>query len=293
MPPTISPWILAARPKTLWASVAPVAMGSAIAHGDGGFHGPSAMAALLGALLVQIGTNYCNDYADFVKGTDTHERQGPLRATQAGLVTPAAMRRATVLAFGLATACLAYLVWRGGWPMLVVGALSIASGVLYTAGPRPLGYLGLGDLFTLIFFGPVAVAGTYYVQALTLPAKAVLAGLGPGLLSVAILTVNNLRDVDGDARSGKRTLAVRWGVTFARWEYTLCVVTAALLPWVLVRWYGAPPNTLAASLTGLAGVSAIKTIWTSREGPVLNHLLAYTALLLLLYAGLFSVGWVL
>lgn len=287
----MNPWLLAARPKTLWASVAPVAMGASIAWGDGVFHPLSALCALLGALLIQIGTNYCNDYADFAKGTDTKERLGPLRATQAGLVTPQAMLRATWLVFALAAVAALYLVWRGGWPIALVGALAMASGVLYTAGPRPLGYIGLGDVFTLVFFGPVAVAGTYYVQALALRPEPVVAGLGPGLLAVAILTVNNLRDIDGDARAGKRTLAVRFGRTFARAEYTGCVLVAAALPLVLHRAYGAPVNAAVASLVAVAAVPAIKLVWTATDGPVLNRLLAYTALLLLVYAALFSIGW--
>lgn len=286
----MSPWILAARPKTLWASVAPVAVGLAMAW-DRGLHPGAAAATLLVALLIQIGTNYCNDYADFAKGTDRADRKGPLRATQAGLVTPQAMKRATALVFALAAGVALYLVVRGGWIMAVIGAASITSGVLYTAGPRPLGYLGLGDVFTLVFFGPVAVAGTYYLQTLQWTAGAVVAGLGPGLLSVAILTVNNLRDIDGDAVSGKRTLAVRFGRTFARWEYTLCILGAAAIPPLLVRYHGAPVNVMAAGMVVLAAVSALKTVWTATEAVVLNSLLAYTALLLLLYAMLFAVGW--
>lgn len=288
---SLSPWILAARPKTLWASVAPVAVGTAMAWGHGLFHAGAASAALLVALLIQVGTNYCNDYADFAKGTDRADRKGPLRATQAGLVTPRAMRVATVLVFAAAALVALYLVARGGWAMAVIGVLSIASGVLYTAGPRPLGYLGLGDIFTLVFFGPVAVGGTYYVQALQWAPASLVAGLGPGLLSVAILTVNNLRDLDGDAISGKRTLAVRFGRTFARWEYTACILGASCVPLVLVRYYGAPPNVMAAAMIVLAAISALKAVWTATEAAVLNSLLAYTALLLLLYAMLFAVGW--
>lgn len=286
-------WILAARPKTLWASVAPVAMGTAMAWRDGHYDPVILALTLGGALLIQVGTNYCNDYADFAKGTDTGERQGPVRATQAGLVTPLAMKRATVLVFALAAVVASALVVRGGWPVVLIGALSIASGILYTAGPRPLGYLGLGDVFTLVFFGPVAVGGTYYLQALDLPERAVVAGLGPGLLSVAILTVNNLRDIEGDARAGKRTLAVRFGATFARWEYTTSVVAAGLVPIVLVGRYGAPVNSAVAAMVILAAVPAIRAIWGKASAETLNRLLAFTALLLLAYALMFSIGWAL
>ncbi|MCO5044468.1 MAG: 1,4-dihydroxy-2-naphthoate polyprenyltransferase [Kiritimatiellae bacterium] len=289
----LKPWILAARPKTLWASVAPVSIGTAIAYGDGGAHAPSAACALLSALLIQIGTNYCNDYADFARGTDNAERTGPVRATAAGWVTPRAMFRATVAMFALAALAALYLIYRGGWPLLVVGALSIASGVLYTEGPRPLAYVGLGDLFTLVFFGPVAVAGTYFVQALSWSWTPVVAGLGPGLLSVAILTANNLRDREGDARSGKRTLAVRFGDGFARWEYVGCVLGAALVPFALVRFFDAPRGACAAAIVLVGALPAFRTLARGTKGAALNHLLAYTGVLLLVYAIVFAVGWVL
>lgn len=290
---SIHPWIMAARPKTLWACVAPVAMGTAMAYRAGGFDPLAALCALASAFFIQIGTNYCNDYADFAKGTDDHTRVGPTRATAAGLVTPRAMVRATILAFGLAALAAIPLVLRAGWPMALVGVVSIASGVFYTVGPRPLAYVGLGDVFTLVFFGPVAVAGTYYVQTLAWSWTPVVAGLAPGLLSAAILTVNNLRDREGDARAGKRTLAVRFGATFARWEYTLCIAGSAVVTFVLARYFNAPPNSAASALVVFAAVPAMKTIWGEASGPVMNNLLAYTALLMLAYAVLFSVGWVL
>lgn len=292
MPTSTEIWISAARPKTLWAAVAPVMIATAMAWRDGVLHPVAAGCALLTAMLLQVATNFCNDYADFAKGTDTPERTGPRRATAAGLVTPQAMKRATIITFALAAACAAYLVWRGGWMLAVLMVLAIASGALYTAGPKPLGYLGLGDIFVFIFFGPVAVAGTYYVQALHFKEAAAVAGLAPGFLSVAILVVNNLRDREGDARTGKRTLAVRFGPTFARWEYTLCIIGAALVPLLLVRFYGAPINSAVAGLVALAAISGLRTIWTTESPTLLNSLLAYTALLLIVYAVLFSVGYV-
>lgn len=289
----LSVWILAARPKTLWASVAPVAMGTAMAYRDGGFHPVAAMCALVSALLIQIGTNYCNDVADFFKGADDASRKGPKRATASGLVTPRQMVVATVLVFALAAAAAGFLIWRAGWPLAVVGALSIASGVLYTAGPLPLAYLGLGDLFTLIFFGPVAVAGTYYVQTLSWSWMPVVAGLAPGLLSAAILTVNNLRDLEGDARAGKRTLAVRFGANFARWEYTLCIFGAIAVTFVVIRFMGGPINAAVSAMVGFAAIPAIRTVWSNASGEALNRVLAYTALLMLAHAMMFSIGWVL
>ena len=181
MPPsTMEIWILAARPKTLWAAIAPVIIGTAIAYDSGAAAWLPALAALFGAVAIQIGTNLANDYFDYTKGTDAGNRLGPLRVTQAGLVKPKTMKLATVVAFLLASVAGAYLVWRGGWPILIIGVLSILSGVFYTAGPYPLGYNGLGDIFVLIFFGPVAVGGTYYVQTLSIDWTVLVAGLAPG-----------------------------------------------------------------------------------------------------------------
>ncbi len=210
-------WVDAARPRTLGAAAAPVVIGTALAYADGEAHLPSALVALLCALLIQIGTNYGNDYFDGVKGTDTSDRLGPRRATSTGLVAPQTMLRATLIVFGLAALGGLYLISRGGWPILVIGVLSIASGIGYTAGRHALGYLGLGDLFVFIFFGPVAVAGTYYVQALDTSAAAIVAGFCSWLLSVVFLLVNIFRDVIGDLIAGKCKLEVRLGDLFARW----------------------------------------------------------------------------
>lgn len=286
-------WLLAARPKTLFASVAPVLIGAAMAAADGAFHTPAALCALLGAVLIQIGTNYANDYFDFVKGTDTEERLGPTRATQAGLVTPARMRLAAGITFGLAALIGTYLVYRGGWPIIVIGVLSILLGVLYTGGPYPLGYLGLGDLFVLVFFGPVAVGGTYYVQALVVTPEVIVAGLAPGLLATAILTVNNLRDVAGDRKAGKQTLAVRFGVGFARIEYIACVATACILiPVGLCAWTGGHYAALTACLVFGAAVPGIRSVLKD-EGPALNLTLAGTGRITFFYSILFSAGWLL
>jgi len=284
---------MAARPKTLWAAIAPVIIGTAMAYGDGGWHWPSALAALFSAVLIQIGTNFANDYSDFKKGTDTGERLGPVRVTQAGLVKPSAMKRTTAIVFSLAIIAGAYLVWRGGWPIVVIGVLSILFGILYTAGPYPLGYNGLGEIFVLIFFGPVAVGGTYYVQTLSIDATVLLAGLSPGLFSVAILTVNNLRDIDGDARAGKRTSAVRFGAGFARYEYLACVAVACVLPFFLFINSGDHVYSLAALLVVPAAIPTFKIVLAKSDGPALNEALAATGRLLLLFSVLFSCGWVL
>lgn len=286
-------WLHAARPKTLWAAFAPVMIGTAMAYSDGAFHAPAALAALLGALLIQVGTNFCNDYADFKKGADTAERQGPLRVTQAGLIAPRTMLAATAGVYALACIAGIYLVFRCGWPLLAVGALSIAAGIGYTAGPFPFGYRGWGDAFVLVFFGPVAVAGTYYVQALRVPLAPVLAGLAPGFLAVAILVVNNLRDVDEDTRTGKRTLAVRFGRSFARREYLLCLLAAALTPAALVALTRSHALSLLAMLVAPVALPAVRRVFGGTTGEVLNPMLAYTARLLLLYSAIFSIGWIL
>lgn len=289
---TFEIWRDATRPKTLMAGLTPVVIAVALAWDDGVFHAPSALCALLGGLLIQIGTNFANDYFDFVKGTDREDRQGPTRATATGLVAPRTMLIATILVFALAFLPGAYLVYRGGIPILLIGLVSILCGVLYTGGPYPLGYLGLGDLFVLVFFGPVAVGGAYYVQAQTLGTVPIVAGFAPGLFSVAILTVNNLRDADTDIVTGKKTLAVRLGKTFARWEYVVSLVTGALVvPLCLVLLTGQHIAALSGALVLIPAIPAIRTVFTS-DGPVLNAILARTGQLLLLFTLLFCVGWV-
>lgn len=286
-----SVWLLAVRPKTLGAAVAPILIGTAMAYAVDKGHAVAALAALLGALLIQIGTNISNDYFDFVKGADTEERLGPIRATQAGLVTPEAMRRNFVVVFGLAVLVGIYLVYRGGWPIVIIGVLSIASGILYTGGPMPLGYLGLGDLFVLIFFGPVAVGGTFYVQTLELPLEVILAGFGPGLLATALLAVNNLRDEPTDKKVGKRTLAVRFGPAFARGEFLTAFALALILPFILAFWTNGHWFACLSALIIIPGRSPIRQIISGVEGVELNETLAATGKLIILYSILFSFGW--
>ncbi len=285
-------WLTASRPKTLPAAASPVIIGWAMAYADAGFQIGPALAALVGALLIQIGTNFVNDYYDFKKGADQGERLGPVRVTQAGLVTPAAMRLAVGFTFGLAFLVGIYLVWQAGWPIVVIGLLSLLFGFLYTGGPYPLSYLGIADIFVLLFFGPVAVGGTYYVQTLHLSWEAIFAGLGPGLLSTAILTVNNIRDYEGDKRAGKRTVAVRFGRQYACYQYTACLLLGGLTPIFLTqliqaRFYAGAPIFLLYFV-----VPKIKVVFNQTDGPTLNKILAQTGLFLLLYSLLFSIGWI-
>lgn len=278
----------ATRPKTLFASLCPVGMGVVLACRDGHFAWLPALAALAGALLIQIGTNFANDYFDFKKGADTAQRLGPVRVTQAGLIAPNTMKWAYILAFAAAALIGLYLIFCGGWPIFWIGFFSIICGILYTGGPYPLGYLGLGDLFVLIFFGPVAVAGTYYVQALQWAPLSILLGLSPGLFSVAILTANNLRDVAEDTQSNKKTLVVRWGTLWGKMEYTGAVILAALLP----IYVSPTPSLLLAlpALTLVAAFPSIRRVWTL-EGKILNQVLADTGKLLLIFTLLFCIGW--
>ncbi len=287
-------WIWAARPKTLGAAVAPVLVGTGMAVEAGVWHPWAALFALVGALLIQVGVNYHNDYADYVQGADTEERVGPLRVTQAGLVAPETMWRATVLVFGLAVVSGLYLIVRGGGAILVVGLASIGAAVWYTAGSYSLAALGLADLFVFVFFGPVAVGGTYYVQALSLPLEVLVAGAGPGLLSIAILLVNNVRDVTQDREANKRTLVVRFGRRFGIVAYGVCVAGALFLAALLASGlFGPDAHPWAAAPLALLplAIRPIRTMAATTDPERLNPLLGATGRILLLWAILFTVGW--
>ncbi len=280
---------MAARPKTLAAAAAPVLIGAGLGAFHARFRPLPVLAALIGALLIQIATNLANDYYDFVRGTDTAERVGPVRVTQAGLLTPTQVKRGMLVVIGAALLVGVYLVSVGGWPILVIGVTSLACAVAYTGGPFPLAYHGLGDLFVLIFFGLVAVAGTYWVQALELAPDALVAGAGVGALSTAILVVNNLRDRDSDARAGKRTLAVRLGRTGSALEYTLLVAAGVLAPVVGITVYGWPLATSAAGFVAAAACARpFRAVWTHRRPHDLLPALAQTALGVALYGAVLA-----
>lgn len=288
--PSIKVWLLAARPKTLPAGIVPVLVAGAMALSDGFFHPWSFLAALFGAIMIQVGTNYANDLFDFKKQADTSERIGPMRVTQAGLATSKQTAVATIIVFALAFLAGLYLVDRGGLPIVAIGLASILCGILYTAGPLALGYIGIADLFVLVFFGPVALAGTYYVQSLEISTPIILAGIPFGMISTAILTVNNLRDVRTDSKSDKRTLAVRFGRGFARIEYLIMLVGAALWAVIMAVVYG-KIYLLAVLIFLPLSIPTIKTVCTSIEGEKLNNALATTGRLLVIYGILFGLGW--
>ena len=264
-----------------------------MAYTDGYFH-PGLFAAITFAvLMIQVGTNYANDYYDFIKGADTEKRMGPVRATQAGLVSATAMRRAFLVVFTLAAAAGLYLVWKGGIAIILIGLASIICGILYTAGPWAIGYMGLGDLFVLLFFGPVAVGGTYYLQTDQINFTVILAGLAPGLISTALLTINNIRDYQTDKIAGKKTLVVRLGIPFGIVEYYACVVIACMTPVFLSLYTQSHPYCNLALITLAFAWSPMTALYRKPDPLALNHLLAQTGKLVLVYSLLFSIGWIL
>lgn len=284
-------FVEAARPKTLPASAAPVLLGTAVAFWQGHAKaGPAALAFVCAGAL-QVATNYANDYFDAKNGADTDARVGPRRAVQAGLVTPSQMRWATAAAFAVAVMAGAALSWVSSPWLLVVGVACLLAGYLYTGGPQPLGYLGLGDVMVFVFFGPVAVAGTVFVQGGAMDVVAVVNGAGAGLLSTGILVVNNLRDRHTDVLARKNTLAVRLGARFARIEYAACVI----IPFACAGWLAFVQQRASLLLPLLSLPLALVLVRrvALTQGAALNPLLGRTAQLLLLFCVLSSAGFVL
>lgn len=288
-PGSLGAWVLAARPKTLAAAVAPVLVGSACAYSGGVFRLGPALAAALGALLLQVGANFANDVFDYEKGADTEARLGPLRAVQAGLLTPRAVRRGMWLVFLAATAVGLYLALQAGPAILVIGIFSILAAIAYTGGPYPLGYHGLGDVFVFLFFGIVAVLGSAFVHARSLPELAFYATVPVGALATAILVVNNLRDRETDVRAGKRTLAVRFGRRGALIEYYALLALSYLMPVAVFALGLAPAPVLLPLLTAPLALSLARAVGRE-EGRALNARLAGTARLAFLHAALFAAG---
>jgi 1,4-dihydroxy-2-naphthoate octaprenyltransferase len=288
----LAAWLLAVRPKTLPAAISPVLLGCAVAWAEGGFDLGAALAAFTVALLLQIGANLANDVADFRRGADTQDRLGPLRVTQGGLISPRQMVMATAAVLSSAAAPGLYLVWRGGPILAVLGLLAITAAVTYTAGPKPFGYLGLGELFVFFFFGPVAVAGTTFVMTHDVTRLALLASIPMGSLVTAILVVNNLRDIETDRVAGKRTLAVRIGRGATRWEYTALIVVAYAMP--LVMWASglSQPGPLLAWTTAPLAFLLVRRV-REGSGRALNPLLGGTARLCLWFAVTFGAGIIL
>ena len=283
-------WLMAARIPTLPAAIAPVVAGAGAAASQGPLRGSVLAATLAAALLIQIGTNLANDLYDFRRGADRPGRMGPVRVTQAGLLTERDVTRGMIAVFGAAVLVGLYLAVVGGWPIVAVGLASIASGILYTGGPWPLGYHGLGDLFVFVFFGVVAVTGTFYLQTGAVTLGALLVSVPVGLLVTGILVVNNLRDIEQDRQAGKRTLAVRIGERATRIQYAALVAGAFVMPLVL-RLAGE-----AGGLWWLPWLSAplawrlVRRVLGGERGPALNGVLKETGRLLLAFSALLAVA---
>lgn len=288
-PSTLAVWVGAARPRTLPAAVAPVLVGSALAWHDGMFDVTASALCLAFALLVQIGTNFANDYYDFVHGADTAARVGPRRAVAAGFVSATTMRTAMIAVFGSAFAVgLGLVAWGGPW-LIAIGVASIVCGVAYTGGPWPLAYHGLGDVFVFVFFGLVAVCATYFVQAGRWSVEAALAAVPIGLLAANILVVNNYRDMETDAAAGKRTLVVRLGRAAARVQFGLSLAVALAMPLVFVARGFGMAVLLPLVLAPLAWAH-VRRLRPDRTPAELISLLGDTGKFLALYALLFSGG---
>jgi 1,4-dihydroxy-2-naphthoate octaprenyltransferase len=285
-------WLMAARPRTLPAAVAPVLVGTALAATEGEWHPLRFAAAMLGALFIQVGTNLSNDYSDARRGADTDDRLGPVRVTAGGLVPPRQVLVATAVAFGLAVLAGAYLIATAGWELLLIGAASILAGILYTGGPRPYGYEGLGEVFVFLFFGVVAVGGSYYVQTETMEWEALALSVPVGLLAAAILVVNNVRDLETDRRAGKRTLAVRMGRERSRALYAAMIYGAfatAQIPWIAGSDSLGPWLLLSLAALPLAP-ALVRTVRGRTDGPSLNGALARTGMLQLVFCTLLAAG---
>ncbi len=283
-------WVLAIRPKTLTAAVAPVVVGWGVAATTGKFHWGAAIAALITSIMIQIGTNLVNDVVDFSKGADTEDRTGPLRVTQSGLLTPRQVWLGVFVTFGVAVVAGLYLTWVAGWLVLVIGAASLISGIAYTAGPFPLAYHGFGDIFVLLFFGYAAVGGTVYVVGDGLPPLTWFAATAVGALTVNILVVNNIRDIETDRRAGRKNLPVVLGRKAAQWEFAIMLVAAYAVPFILVCKQVTSPWVLLSILTLPQGIKIWGILRTGQSGQALNPVLGQTAQHLLRYSLLFTLG---
>jgi len=282
-------WVQAIRPRTLPAAAAGVVMGAAMAWRDGVFRLDIVLVCLFTALLLQVGSNLANDVFDFERGADTSERLGPTRVTQAGILTPRQVKIGMAVVFGLSGVLGLYLVWLGGWLILLLGIAAIISAIAYTGGPFPIGYYGLGDVFVFIFFGLAAVAGTYYIQAGSIPPAVWWMTLPPGLIITAILVINNLRDIDNDRKAGKHTLAVRMGEQGTKIEYIVCMLFAFIIP-IPVAWAGMISwTTLIAWLSLPLAMQAMRVVLTQKGRP-LNAALAKTGQTALAFSLLFWLG---
>lgn len=284
----MKPFLLATRPKTLIASISPILIGTSMAYAGGHFSLWIGLFTLLTGMGIQISCNFANDLFDFLKGADTQERKGPIRVTASGLLTASRMKLLTFLTMGLTALSGCVLAYRGGLAIALLVALALLLALGYTTGPLPLAYLGLGECFVLIFFGPIATGFTYYLQTLQFHLAPFTAGIAPGLISCAILVINNLRDVDEDRQTGKNTLAVRLGAQFGKWEFSLCMILACAIP------FFASGKHLLSQVSALTVVPALflcREVFTVRDPLEYNPLFGKTGQLLTLYTASFCIGF--
>ncbi len=289
----LSPWIVAARPKTLTAGLAPVLLGFAFALSEGFFNLKILIMVLIATVAIQIGTNLTNDYFDFLKGIDDKHRKGFTKVLVEGMLSIRAMRKAIFAIFTIAALASTYLIMKGGWPIAIIAISSIMFAVLYTAGPFPLGHLGLADPIEFIYFGPVAVGGTYYLLTHSLPLYVIIGGFIPGFLSLAILTVDNLRDYETDKAKGKKSLCVRFGTKFAQFEYYMCILLGFLTPIALVAITRAHFLSLSCFIMLPLYKTCLDAVRDNHSSEDLNKALKQTAACLLLFTLIFSTGWLL
>ncbi|MCF7823949.1 MAG: 1,4-dihydroxy-2-naphthoate polyprenyltransferase [Candidatus Marinimicrobia bacterium] len=290
--PNLKLWIQAARPWTLGVSISPVLMGTVIAHSEGGIHWTAAVSALLGGIFIQIGTNLANDFFDFKKGADTVSRVGPQRVTQAGLISPGTVRTGFLVSFGMAFLLGIYLVYLGGWPIVIIGLFSLLLGVIYTGGPYPLAYHGLAELPAFLFFGPVASATTTFVQTGHWSSASIIAGSAAGFFSMALLSINNLRDYEEDRKVGKHTLIAIFGKDFGIYEYSFSILAATLSP--LIYLVLEPEHGLVAitAFTTLMALHAVRTTNNFSRAEELLSVLKMTSKLQAIFTIIFIISWI-
>ena len=285
---TLQQWLLAIRPQSLVASISPVLVGTAMATGDGIGHFGSAVLCFIGVICFHLITNLANDLGDVEHGVDTQKNLGVRAPFLLDMIRSGVISKAIIL-LSCCALFISYLLFlRGGWPIAVIAGLSLCAALFYTIGKKPLGYRGCGELIVLLFLGPVATAGSYYVQSLEINLAVILAGFGPGLISVGVLITNNLRDEINDRKFGKNTLVAQFGSTFGQWEYITCIITACLWPTLIYSVIQDHLSILICTLCIFIALPAIKIVLTKNDTGSLNKALEMTGKLILIYSVLFS-----
>lgn len=289
----MNPWLIAIRPKTLTASLAPILLAFSLALSEGYLNFPVLFLILLTTLSIQVGTNLTNDYFDYLKGVDHSKKEGNVKVLVKGWISLAEMRKAIFTVFFAAILGSTYLIYKGGWPIAIIAASSILFGILYTAGPKPLGHIGLADPVEFIYFGPVAVGGTFYLLTQKCPLYVLLAGCIPGFLSLALLAIDNLRDRETDRLANKKTLCVRFGAKFGQLQYIFCILLGFITPVALVAITQSHLYSLICFLTLPLYKKALDAVKNNQCKEELNQALSQSAINLLVFTLIFSAGWLL